>query len=200
MACGCPAAALGKAGGDKPKPSGARPRICFCDCCGDSMMMKARNVCAARGGSFAPAVFADEPEAKRAWISNKAFAAAMSPAYWRPSGSRVVTEEGRHLAIATRLAEVAPSANGVQQPANNAPRLDFAAASPRPPLSTPFGWWKVEGGLLETRPTFTTAAARREVPAAQGLKAPLPMPLARGAARFRFGSRLAAVPRLVEVD
>ena len=116
-----------------------------------------RNVCATKGGSFAPAVFANEPEAKRARISNKAFAAAMSRLF-EAKRLRVVTE-GPPSRRRSRLAKVAPSTNGFQQSANNAPAASSSLATPSPlyPLRV------VEGGrgLAGNAPPPSTTDPKR---------------------------------------
>ena len=116
-----------------------------------------RNVCATKGGSFAPAVFANEPEAKRARIGNKAFAAAMSRLF-EAKRLRVVTE-GPPSRRRSRLAKVAPSTNGFQQSANNAPAASSSLATPSPlyPLRV------VEGGrgLAGNAPPPSTTDPKR---------------------------------------
>jgi RecA-family ATPase len=123
-----------------------------------------RNVCATKGGSFAPAVFANEREAKRARISNKAFAAAMSRLF-EAKRLRVVTE-GPPSRRRSRLAEVAPSTNGFQQPANNPPAASSSLATPSPLYPLPVE----EGGrgLAGNAPPPSTTGPKRG-PGGEGL-------------------------------
>jgi RecA-family ATPase len=110
-----------------------------------------RNVCAVKGVSFAPAIFADEPEAKRARISKKALTTAMSRLF-EAKRIRVVTE-GPPSKRRSRLAEVAPSTNGFQQPANNPPAASSSLATPSP-LYPPPGGGRWKGACWKRAPTF----------------------------------------------
>ena len=116
-----------------------------------------RNVCASKGTTFAPAVFADEPEAKRAKIGNKAFAAAMSRLF-EAKRLRVVTE-GPRSRQRSRIVEVPPSTNGFQQPSTTVPppSTNLSTLSPLYPLPV------VEGGrgVLEAPPPTTAGDPKR---------------------------------------
>jgi RecA-family ATPase len=110
-----------------------------------------RNVCATKGGSFAPAVFANEPEAKRAKVGKKTFAAAMSRLF-EAKRLRMVTE-GPPSRRRSRLAEVAPSTNGFQQPSTIVPPRSTTDVPLSPLYPLPGGGrWK--GACWKRAPTF----------------------------------------------
>jgi hypothetical protein len=123
-----------------------------------------RNVTDKRGTSYAPAIFADEPEAKRAKVSKNQLKDAMSRLF-EAKRLRVVTE-GPPSRRRSRLAEVAPSTNGFQQPANNPPAASSSLATPSPLYPLPV----VEGGrgLAGNAPPPSTTDPKRG-PGGEGL-------------------------------
>jgi RecA-family ATPase len=152
-----------------------------------------RNVCAVKGVSFAPAIFADEPEAKRARISKKALTTAMSRLF-EAKRIRVVTE-GPPSKRRSRLAEVAPSTNGFQQPANNPPAASSSLATPSPLYPPPV----VEGGrvLAGNAPPPSTTAPKRGTGGAR-VRDPVADVFTAWGGAFGFGSPV-TVPFLIEV-
>jgi hypothetical protein len=116
-----------------------------------------RNVCATKGISFAPAIFVDEPEAKRAKVGKRALAAAMSRLF-ETKRLRMMTE-GPPSKRRSRIVEVLPSTNGFQQPSTTVPPPSSTGVPPSPLHPLPV----VEGGrgLAGNAPPPSTTDPKR---------------------------------------
>jgi RecA-family ATPase len=110
-----------------------------------------RNVCATKGTSFAPAIFAGEQAAKQSKIGKQAFTDAMARLF-EAKRIRVVTE-GPPSKQRSRIVEVPPSTNGSQQPSTTVPPSSTNVL-PLPPHTPPLVV-EGEGGAGSTSPPTT---------------------------------------------
>jgi hypothetical protein len=105
-----------------------------------------RNVCDKKGTTYAPAIFADEPEARRAKLTKKLLAEAMARLFVREK--LMVLTEGPRSKPRTRIVEIegkpSYSTNPSTNPSTNVPPPSTNPSTP-PPLIPPLDGGRGEG-------------------------------------------------------